>query len=110
MGYLCRKFDREKKAVTFLAGGTAGASAWASIYPLECLKSRWQVSNPLENSKIIPFFRQQIRLDGYKSLWKGFLATMCRAWPQNGVIFFVYMFALLTIFRRNSFNVKNFIV
>lgn len=90
--YICRKFGGKNKMVTFLAGGTAGATAWASIYPLECLKSRWQVSNPIKNTKIFPFFRKQIELDGYSFLGRGFLATMCRAWPQNGVIFLVYEF------------------
>jgi len=87
--YIARMGNKSKFSI-FMAGGFAGALAWASIYPLDCFKSRWQTCDPKIHTTWVGCLQRQIEVDG-KWFWrKGFWATMARAWPQNAVLFFTY--------------------
>lgn len=85
----CRQFGKSHM-VSFHAGGFAGAFAWATIYPIDVIKTRWQVARPGTYSSILDCYRQSVAAEGRGMLWKGSGATMARAWPQNAVIFFTY--------------------
>uniref|UniRef100_A0A7S2NRN5 Mitochondrial carrier protein n=1 Tax=Zooxanthella nutricula TaxID=1333877 RepID=A0A7S2NRN5_9DINO len=74
---------------SFVAGGCAGALAWASIYPLDVVKTRWQTAPPGRYASLAHCARSTVG-DGWRTLFRGFGATMARAWPQNGVIFCTY--------------------
>eukprot|EP00405_Crypthecodinium_cohnii_P016356 CAMPEP_0206463248 /NCGR_PEP_ID=MMETSP0324_2-20121206/26477_1 /ASSEMBLY_ACC=CAM_ASM_000836 /TAXON_ID=2866 /ORGANISM="Crypthecodinium cohnii, Strain Seligo" /LENGTH=344 /DNA_ID=CAMNT_0053935591 /DNA_START=52 /DNA_END=1086 /DNA_ORIENTATION=+ len=75
---------------SFVCGGAAGAIAWAVIYPLDVLKTRWQVAEPGTYSSVRECFRTVKREEGARTFFRGFGATMARAWPQNGVVFLTY--------------------
>jgi len=84
-----RKFG-DDKLVTFAAGGGAGVLAWSSIYPLDVVKTRWQTAAPGQYSNFGHCARSIVAQDGWRALFRGFGATMARAWPQNGFVFCTY--------------------
>jgi len=97
--YLARKGNKSQSAI-FFAGGMAGALAWASIYPIECFKSRWQIGDPTEYKCWRDCLRKQIELDGIGFFRQGFWATIARAWPQNAVLFLTYEICQSCFFDR----------
>lgn len=76
--------------VTFWAGGFAGVAAWTVTYPVDCIKTRWQTAAPGTYAGLGHCVRSNLQAEGASFMFRGFSATMLRAWPQNAVIFFVY--------------------
>jgi len=81
----------------FVAGGVAGMVSWASIYPMDVLKSRYQlqVGTEIGQSKtwfsgLGSFARTTIKTHGISVLFQGFNSTMWRAFIVNGVTFITY--------------------
>ncbi|XP_050234556.1 mitochondrial carnitine/acylcarnitine carrier-like protein [Mercurialis annua] len=75
-----------------LAGGLAGASFWALVYPTDVVKSVLQVDdyrNP-KFSGSINAFRTILASEGVKGLYKGFGPAMARSVPANAACFLVY--------------------
>mmetsp|Transcript_35954 Transcript_35954/g.93548 ORF Transcript_35954/g.93548 Transcript_35954/m.93548 type:complete len:277 (-) Transcript_35954:158-988(-) len=65
---------------TLLAGGTAGVITWASVYPIDVIKSRIQTGREWN-------IREMWRSG---ALYRGALPCLIRAFPVNAVTFFVY--------------------
>lgn len=86
---ICRKYGKSG-TVSFYAGGFAGAFAWASIYPIDVIKTRWSTAAPNTYNSIRHCLQTCVAQDGRGVLFQGFAATMIRAWPQNAVIFYTY--------------------
>eukprot|EP00928_Gymnodinium_smaydae_P003145 TRINITY_DN11124_c1_g1_i1.p1 TRINITY_DN11124_c1_g1~~TRINITY_DN11124_c1_g1_i1.p1 ORF type:complete len:309 (-),score=30.13 TRINITY_DN11124_c1_g1_i1:218-1075(-) len=80
----------KSQAVSFVAGGCAGALAWSVIYPIDVVKTRWQTAAPGRYNSFWHCIQSTVGQEGYKALFRGYGATMARAWPQNGVIFCTY--------------------
>lgn len=78
--------------VSFVSGGCAGALAWTVIYPLDVIKTRWQIATPGLYTSLRHCFQTSVAQEGWKVLFRGYCATMIRAWPQNGIIFCSYEF------------------
>lgn len=75
-----------------VAGGLAGASFWASIYPIDVVKSVIQVDdfkNP-KYSGSFDAFRKILASEGVKGLYKGFGTAMARSVPANAACFLAY--------------------
>ncbi|KAL6349188.1 hypothetical protein AAG906_033844 [Vitis piasezkii] len=75
-----------------LAGGLAGASFWASVYPTDVVKSVIQVDD-YKNPKFsgsIDAFRKTLASEGVKGLYKGFGPAMARSVPANAACFLAY--------------------
>ncbi|KAF6265536.1 mitochondrial carrier domain-containing protein [Scenedesmus sp. NREL 46B-D3] len=75
--------------VQFVAGGVAGALAWASVYPLDVVKSRMQ-AQPRHLSPYHSAWQcaaSSIREEGRGVLAKGLGATMGRGFIVNAAIF-----------------------
>lgn len=72
----------------FLGGGIAGSSAWAAMFPLDVIKSRWQagllprhVNDPVSAAGHIA------REHGWRALYRGWSAAVVRGFPANGALF-----------------------
>lgn len=96
------------KVVSFFAGGFAGATAWASVYPVDgdsqfycepgltrlcadaVIKTRWTTAPLGTYSSLYDCYQRSVAKEGWRVLYKGFGATMARAWPQNAVLFLTY--------------------
>ncbi|WVZ57737.1 hypothetical protein U9M48_008084 [Paspalum notatum var. saurae] len=75
-----------------LAGGVAGASYWAPVYPTDVVKSVLQVDdykNP-KYSGSMDAFRKILAADGVRGLYKGFGPAMARSVPANAACFLAY--------------------
>lgn len=74
------------------AGGLAGASFWAFVYPTDVIKSVLQVDdhrNP-KFSGSIDAFRKISASEGVKGLYRGFGPAMARSVPANAACFLAY--------------------
>ena len=69
--------------IDVVAGGAAGVVAWASIYPLEIVKSRTQASGRPALTEW-----RQLRAQGRHVMWRGMPATLIRAFAVNAAIFY----------------------
>lgn len=75
-----------------VAGGVAGASFWAAVYPTDVVKSVLQVDD-YKNPKYtgsIDAFRKILAKEGVKGLYKGFGPAMARSVPANAACFLAY--------------------
>lgn len=74
-------------------GGMAGMASWAVLHPLDVLKTLVQSTSDLasyEERKVSYIFRQQLKDQGPRFLFRGFVPTCIRGFPASAVIFLVY--------------------
>jgi solute carrier family 25 (mitochondrial carnitine/acylcarnitine transporter), member 20/29 len=83
------------------AGGLAGSMSWASIYPIDVVKTRYQSRHHHSSSTgssncvkpaagLWECAVSTYKEGGVKTFTRGFWATMCRAFIVNGAIFGAY--------------------
>ncbi|XP_075691103.1 mitochondrial carnitine/acylcarnitine carrier protein-like [Rhinoderma darwinii] len=70
-----------------LAGGVAGMCNWVVAIPMDVLKSRFQTAPDSRYRGILDVFREVLRDEGPRGLYKGFTAAMLRAFPANAACF-----------------------
>ncbi|XP_066979911.1 solute carrier family 25 member 45-like isoform X1 [Macrobrachium rosenbergii] len=93
--FLRRIAGSESKAdasAMLMAGGLAGVISWASILPLDVVKSRIQGDDP-NNPKYknaIDCFVKSYKQEGLRVFGKGFTMMSLRAFPTNAAIFLGY--------------------
>ena len=76
-----------------LAGGTTGALTWASIYPIDVVKSRIQTlpeNTPTAQRSMAAVFTKLYRQHGLGIFARGLGTTMLRAFPANAILFPTY--------------------
>ncbi|KAI8058495.1 mitochondrial carrier domain-containing protein [Syncephalis plumigaleata] len=77
-----------------LCGGIAGICTWASIYPLDVIKSRVQTQlDSLDERRSVSATecaRQLYRQEGLRGFTRGLSVTLIRAFPVNAVTFLIY--------------------
>jgi len=73
---------------TLAAGGFAGIANWSVCIPADVLKSRLQTAPEGKYPDgIRGVFREIIREEGPRALFKGFVPVMLRAFPANAACF-----------------------
>eukprot|EP01062_Namystynia_karyoxenos_P038086 TRINITY_DN27680_c0_g1_i2.p1 TRINITY_DN27680_c0_g1~~TRINITY_DN27680_c0_g1_i2.p1 ORF type:complete len:312 (+),score=51.21 TRINITY_DN27680_c0_g1_i2:92-937(+) len=77
-------------SASFCAGGCAGVAAWASIYPIDVIKTHWQTGRRMGAASAAAVAAAGVRAHGWQWLVRGLAATLLRAWPQHAVTFVVY--------------------
>jgi len=78
------------------AGGScAGVAFWASIYPLDMVKSRIQTMDLADSFGTL--CRQEYRTRGFAGLYRGLGVTLSKALVSNGVIFLSYEYTIRTL-------------
>jgi hypothetical protein len=102
--YLLQYWDQTVWTSSILAGGTAGFVSWGVIYPIDVLKSRIQTA-PLDAPKsersMVAVAQRIFQVNGGKSLYRGVVLTVLRAFPVNAIIFTVYELSLEHLFGRH---------
>ncbi|KAJ9581403.1 hypothetical protein L9F63_023418, partial [Diploptera punctata] len=73
---------------SILGGGTAGLAMWITCMPADVLKSRFQTAPPGKYTGVRDVFKQLIKEEGVKALYKGLTPVMLRAFPANAACFF----------------------
>lgn len=79
-----------------LAGGCAGALAWAVATPMDVIKTRLQVDGQGQQRYrgLLHCVVTSVREEGPRVLFKGLTLNCCRAFPVNMVVFVTYEAAL----------------
>ncbi|GAM24247.1 hypothetical protein SAMD00019534_074220 [Acytostelium subglobosum LB1] len=73
------------------AGGCAGMSYWASIYPIDVIKTKIQTQpEPAIYKGVIDCARQLYRTEGIGVFFRGFYPTILRAFPTSAANFLMY--------------------
>uniref|UniRef100_A0A8D0A872 Solute carrier family 25 member 12 n=1 Tax=Sander lucioperca TaxID=283035 RepID=A0A8D0A872_SANLU len=75
------------------AGAIAGIPAASLVTPADVIKTRLQVAaraGQTTYTGVIDCFRKIMREEGFRALWKGAGARMCRSSPQFGVTLVTY--------------------
>ncbi|KAG8186347.1 hypothetical protein JTE90_005875 [Oedothorax gibbosus] len=80
---------------TLLAGGFAGICNWMVAIPADVLKSRLQTAPEGTYPRgIRDVFKQAMREEGVRALYKGATPVMLRAFPANAACFMGYEVAM----------------
>lgn len=81
-GFYFKTYEESRRygLSSFLSGGLAGCSSWLFTYPIDTLKTRYQVNQNLT-------FRENLKLG---KLWNGFSFCMFRTFLISGISFTVY--------------------
>lgn len=77
--YMMNSFNKEYKS-PFWIGGFAGCLSWLLTYPIDTIKTRYQVN---VDSTVFECMK-------YRNVWAGFSYCMMRAFLVNGMSFFIY--------------------
>ncbi|EGC36429.1 hypothetical protein DICPUDRAFT_151115 [Dictyostelium purpureum] len=75
------------------AGGCAGMSFWASIYPMDVIKTRIQTQPdhlPQQYTGVIQCATKLYREEGISVFFRGFGATILRSFPTSAMNFLMY--------------------
>mmetsp|Transcript_7750 Transcript_7750/g.19833 ORF Transcript_7750/g.19833 Transcript_7750/m.19833 type:complete len:109 (+) Transcript_7750:335-661(+) len=70
-----------KPLQSFLCGGIAGVTYWASIFPIDLAKTRIQTS--ASKTSVLCEMRSIARKRGWRGLYAGMSPTIIRAFPAN---------------------------
>ena len=113
--YMCRwelrrrglgHIDELSPAFICVAGGVGGTISWISSYPVDVVKSRYQIdgmgSGTYRYSSGVDCFRQTSR-EGWRAFFAGLSPTLIRAFPVNAVTF-VIVAMILREWRRLRSN------
>lgn len=71
----------------FVAGGCAGIFNWVVAIAPDTLKSRLQTSPEGKYTGIIQVYRDMVRTEGHRALFKGLTPVLLRAFPANAFCF-----------------------
>ncbi|CAM1331427.1 SLC25A45 (predicted) [Pycnogonum litorale] len=83
-------------SATLIAGGSAGVAAWASILPIDIVKSRLQADD-ITRPKYKGFVHCAKCIyseGGVRIFYTGLIALSLRSFPVNAVTFYVYKYLL----------------
>ncbi|KAM9960912.1 hypothetical protein ACTFIW_010072 [Dictyostelium discoideum] len=75
------------------AGGCAGMSFWMSIYPMDVVKTRIQTQPdhlPPQYTSVLQTITKIYKEEGISVFFRGFSATILRAFPTSAVNFLMY--------------------
>mmetsp|Transcript_4366 Transcript_4366/g.7549 ORF Transcript_4366/g.7549 Transcript_4366/m.7549 type:complete len:318 (+) Transcript_4366:78-1031(+) len=69
------------------AGGLGGVAAWAVIFPIDTIKSRFQKAPEGTYRGIWDVYQELVRREGYAALYRGVRPALFRAFPANAACF-----------------------
>ncbi|KAJ1433955.1 Mitochondrial carrier protein [Sesbania bispinosa] len=98
----CRENCQESMNTMFIAGGLAGIASWIFNYPTDVIKTRLQAQTPssMKYKGILDCVLKIIKEEGSIVLWRGFGATLVRAFVINSAIFPAYEISLRCLFNN----------
>ena len=69
-----------------MGGGVAGLFGWATVFPLDVVKSRVQLGVLGKDISLMQATRLIVREEGVKSILRGYLPAVLRGFPANGAL------------------------
>eukprot|EP01104_Vermistella_antarctica_P000717 TRINITY_DN1083_c0_g1_i3.p2 TRINITY_DN1083_c0_g1~~TRINITY_DN1083_c0_g1_i3.p2 ORF type:complete len:343 (+),score=33.91 TRINITY_DN1083_c0_g1_i3:143-1171(+) len=76
------------------AGGTAGVVAYGVIFPVDLLRARYQTAPLGTYNGFLDAFRKTMRQGGVREFYRGWTASVARAFPADAALFFGYEYAV----------------
>ncbi|RWS21975.1 mitochondrial ornithine transporter-like protein [Leptotrombidium deliense] len=73
---------------TAVAGGVGGVALWASIYPVDLVKTRIQISETTDSMRYV--MMMIIKNEGFFALYRGVWPSIFRTFPATAALFVVY--------------------
>lgn len=78
--YLCNSYRKPRDQLSvsnlLMAGGLAGCFSWVITYPIDVIKTRYQIDLTYSNAR--DCLRKSVKSDGYMVLWRGLAPTLLR--------------------------------
>lgn len=71
---------------SLFAGGIAGSVAWASIYPIDCIKSVQQAHHIRIREAAAMIYKEH----HWRGFVRGFIPSVLRAFPENAIVFVMF--------------------
>ncbi|KAJ3351748.1 Mitochondrial carrier protein ymc2 [Allomyces javanicus] len=85
------------------AGGMAGYAMWATVFPVDVVKSKLQTDaigkGDRKYASALDCFRKTLAAEGIRGLYKGFVPCMLRAAPVNAITFLGFELAMNVLGR-----------
>lgn len=85
-------------AVHMVAGGLSGMAYWASVYPLDVVKTRLQSDSLAPATRrftgMVQCFRATLQAEGVGAFYQGLTPSLVRAFLYNGICFVGYEWAM----------------
>lgn len=82
---------------TLVAGGMAGMCNWLVAIPMDVVKSRLQAAPEGTYTGALDVLRKLLAAEGPRSLWKGAVPVLLRAFPANAACFLGFEAAMLSL-------------
>lgn len=74
-----------------VSGGFGGMTYWASIYPIDVLKTKLQIwDGEGKKPTLFKLAKTSLKQEGFRSFYRGIGPTLIRAFPANAAIFLAY--------------------
>ena len=89
-----QKRDTLSPVKVFFAGGCAGICNWLFAIAPDTLKSRLQTAPEGKYTSILQVYRDLVRAEGHRALFKGLTPVVLRAFPANAFCFLGFELAL----------------
>lgn len=78
--YICNSLKRSRDQCSVVdllyAGGAAGCLSWLITYPIDVIKTKYQVDNSYKS--MLDCARKTYRAEGYAAFWRGLSPTLLR--------------------------------
>ena len=89
VGALTVKGEQPSTSSILFSGGCAGCASWAPIYPMDVIKTYIQ-NNPQDKRSAFSIATALYKQHGARHFGRGLGPVIVRAFPVNGVTFYVY--------------------
>ena len=73
-----------------MAGSLAGVTASTLTYPLDLARARMAVTEKTRYANMLEVFRNLLKEEGYRALYRGFSPTILGVIPYAGASFFTF--------------------
>jgi len=80
-----------------VAGGLGGVSHWVVCLPFDNLKTKIQTASTGTYNGLWDCFRKTVKMNGFKTLYSGFIPVLIRAFPANAAAFLGFELTLRII-------------
>ena len=72
--------------IAFMCGGIAGSTSWATVFPIDVIKSRQQAALGIPDT-VFQTGRKVVAESGVAGLFRGVVPCVVRGFPANGALF-----------------------
>ena len=82
--------DNISPKLLMLAGSISGMAYWLPMFPADLIKSKIQADTMTNRKPFFNIFKEILRQEGIRGLYKGLGITLVRSVPANACIFYFY--------------------